>query len=365
MNVDSAESFLKALASDDREINLVKTIDLQYQDLPSFTQKIINGNLHSIYGLRIPETSKVTEVVIRDAVITTPTLEGLLGDVTFERVDFSGASVVVHPMGDERNGRLSFQHCLFYKLVERGLRIHNTDGLKIEYCVFDACGWDSEKGRAADGQRSYFDQYDGSNLYVHPSCTDLILDHCVLSRSSYAGALAGNGGTITNNLCINNPVGLHVGESMGEFGDMEPATASVMNNVILGGADMYDAERGEKIVVQRIKAGMFQNNRFAGIYRSDVGCCFYLDGRFASVTGIILKDNQYSFDTKFIRQDGDVEEPMLIDNKQVIRYDIVKVRNAEIYNVVYDLLKEGEWKKDKAVIENLVAEHAKAVESLD
>jgi len=194
---------------------------------------------HGFYGV-----APVSDLLIEDCVFahyTTNLLfqntQGPVSDVAVRR------SVIVDANGS--SGR------------PQGSYVNGVDGILFEENLFDHNGWVEEvSGRPA----TIFNH----NLYMSARNTGVVLRGNVFANASSHGVQARAGGVIEDNLFLNNPIGLLVGN--GSTFTAGGVVARVAGNLFLGGRDINGLPRGYGMEIGNTKPGagsVIEDNIFA------------------------------------------------------------------------------------------------------
>lgn len=108
----------------------------------------------------------------------------------------------------------------------QGMFATDTDGLLIEECIMDHNGWREDiSGANPDIFRH--------NMYLTGTNHNVVVRGCITARASEYGIMSRSGGLIQDNLCLDNPCAITVGDDQpGEQGWAGDAT--VQGNVVMG-----------------------------------------------------------------------------------------------------------------------------------
>lgn len=129
----------------------------------------------------------------------------------------------------------------------QGLYSNGLDGILLEENVFDHNGWNDEVG----DDPSVLDH----NVYMSSKNENVTVRGNVFARASSHGLQARAGGTIVNNLFIDNPIGMSFGYVNGATIKAGGVSGLVAGNVFIGGRDILGSARGWAIEVGNTKAG--------------------------------------------------------------------------------------------------------------
>ncbi|HEX8914948.1 MAG TPA: right-handed parallel beta-helix repeat-containing protein, partial [Humisphaera sp.] len=134
-----------------------------------------------------------------------------------------------------------------------GLFADGVRGLTVEGSTFDHNGWLEAAGAAAN--------LHNHNLYITGNTSGVAVRYNVIANASSHGVQARSGGEITNNLFVDNPIGLSYGLVNGAGVDTPGGvTGTVSGNVFLGGRDIDGAGRGMAIEVSNIAHASIRDN---------------------------------------------------------------------------------------------------------
>lgn len=168
-----------------------------------------------------------------------PTALPILDDVTdllvenckFERY-FTGVVLQQTAVGHGHPAAISFRRDVIVDCFRvggahaQGLFASDTDGLLIEECVMDHNGWREDVPGADPDMFRH-------NMYLTGSNHNVVVRGCVTARSSNYGIMSRSGGVIEDNLCLDNPCGITVGDDQPGEQDLG-GDAMVRRNVVLG-----------------------------------------------------------------------------------------------------------------------------------
>lgn len=127
----------------------------------------------------------------------------------------------------------------------QGIYCSAVDDILIEGCVLDHNGWNGTTAPA-----TMFNH----NIYIQSDCGPATVRENIIAMGSSHGLQARGGGTIDDNLFLNNALALFVAQN----------DSTIKNNVILGARDINAANpRGFGIEVLPVPEGLVQNNIIA------------------------------------------------------------------------------------------------------
>ncbi|MBX3375584.1 MAG: right-handed parallel beta-helix repeat-containing protein [Phycisphaeraceae bacterium] len=109
----------------------------------------------------------------------------------------------------------------------QGIYTGSVDGCLIEECVFDHNGW----RRGVPGANATIFNH---NMYLHGSCTGMVTRGNITARAGATGISQRCAGISENNLVLQNPTGIYLGE--GQF--VGGSRHAVRNNVVLDARDI-------------------------------------------------------------------------------------------------------------------------------
>jgi hypothetical protein len=143
-----------------------------------------------------------------------------------------------------------------------GIYIQDVKGVLIEENFFDHNGWNTNAKLAGLGTGPTIFNH---NAYIQVSCSDLTFRGNITMRASSHGFQARPGGTVENNLVIDNPIGFSYGLVEGSADPkLGGVTGIVAGNVIRDSGDISAMNpRGIGIQVGNIKSAMIENNILA------------------------------------------------------------------------------------------------------
>lgn len=140
----------------------------------------------------------------------------------------------------------------------QGLYATNVNNLLVENSTFDHDGWNEKIAGAGAVIQNH-------DLYLAADTSGVIVRNNVISRASAYGLQARGGGTIQNNLFLNDPMGMCFGLVNGAKTTAGGVSGSVTGNIFMGATDLgqYPAS-GLEIANVKPGAGLLvANNIFA------------------------------------------------------------------------------------------------------
>jgi len=139
-----------------------------------------------------------------------------------------------------------------------GLYALGVHGLNLYGNVFDQDGYNNALGA--------WPNIYNHDAYISSENTGVVVSDNVFSRASATGLQARAGGIITNNLFVNNPVGLTYGLVNGANATPGGVTGSITGNVFMGGGSIGSTMMGIGVEIGNIKPGaglLVSNNIFS------------------------------------------------------------------------------------------------------
>lgn len=126
----------------------------------------------------------------------------------------------------------------------QGIFADKVDGLLIEQCIVDRCGWAPAQGR--DATATIF----AHNVYIQRTVKNLVFRDNFTSRASSHGIQARLGGIVERNVLWSNPIGIMFGNE-GARSDEPAVQGRVNDNLIIEGIHQNtDNKRGWGIQIQ-------------------------------------------------------------------------------------------------------------------
>lgn len=164
-------------------------------------------------------------------------------DVLIENcmIERYAANIVIQEVSTGRPSNIRVRRCVIVDAFRagdahsQGIFAGAIDGLLVEECIFDNNGW---RRGVSGAQANIFNH----NMYLHESCTAVVVRGNISARGSATGILQRCGGISEGNLLLQNPVAIFFGTT-----DQPGITArgAVRNNVILDARDIAsDSPRG-------------------------------------------------------------------------------------------------------------------------
>jgi hypothetical protein len=198
------------------------------RDPDSATYKTTSGD----EGIRI--TSTTDDLLIEDCCV-----EGYTTDVNL--YEYYG------PITNVRIRRSQIVDSYSKASNSEGLFAYGVNGLTLDGNVFDHNGWNPAAGAA---QTMY-----NHDAYIKENVTGLVARGNLFSNASSHGLQARSGGTVENNVFLNDPIGMTFGLVNGSPVTPGGVSGSVRNNVFLGGPSIAGSPRGWGIEVGNTARG--------------------------------------------------------------------------------------------------------------
>lgn len=145
----------------------------------------------------------------------------------------------------------------WYTAKSQGIYASRVRGLRIRGNVIDRNGYQNKDWSKDD------DSALNHNIYIQSNCSDVEVTDNVISRASSHGLQARSGGTIKNNVFLNNPIDLTIGFVVGAAPKTGGVFADVEGNVFIGGGDVENVNRGWVADIGNAKAVVFKGNLIA------------------------------------------------------------------------------------------------------
>jgi hypothetical protein len=130
----------------------------------------------------------------------------------------------------------------------QGAIFGGINGLRIEGNVFDHNGWNEQ---IPEAEPTVFNH----NIYINADNNDVVVKDNIIANASSHGLQARSGGQISENIFINNPIGLDFGLVNGSPATPGGVDGFVKDNIFYGSRDIDGADRGTAINVGNIKPG--------------------------------------------------------------------------------------------------------------
>lgn len=143
-----------------------------------------------------------------------------------------------------------------------GIYLQDVKGVLLEENFFDHNGWNNHSKLAGQGTGPTIFNH---NVYVQVTCEDLTFRGNITTRASSHGFQARPGGTVENNLVIDNPIGFSYGLVEGGSNPKPSGVTGVVSgNVVRDAGDISGATpRGIGAQIGNIKSATIENNIFA------------------------------------------------------------------------------------------------------
>ncbi len=140
----------------------------------------------------------------------------------------------------------------------QGMYCYSLSNISVLQCVFDHNGWNTQIPGAVDAGYNH-------NMYFASTCSGVDVESCVIAEASYSGIMARAGGTINNNLFVNNAVAVSFGNANGADSTVGGVTGSLIGNAIVGDKSSNGTAFGEGFEIGNTKPGaglLVANNIF-------------------------------------------------------------------------------------------------------
>ncbi len=159
----------------------------------------------------------------------------------------------------------------------QGLFVSGTTGVHLEENVFDHNGWNPD---VVGAEPTLYNQ----NIYLQTTSTGVEFHGNITARASAAGVQMRSGGHASRNLVYANPLGMRFGYPQSAALE-EPASGSLVENVILGGplATNEISGSGVGIWAERVDGAVFRDNVVAGLVGGSVNWAYSLHGSMRDV----------------------------------------------------------------------------------
>ncbi len=142
----------------------------------------------------------------------------------------------------------------------QGIFIAHVDGLLVEQNVLDHNGWNESVPGAEATVYNH-------NAYITSTNTNVTFSGNISARASSHGAQVRPGGTVTNNLFIENPIGLSFGYENSGLPTPGGVQGNISGNLFIGNRDINGGKRGWAIEIGNTKPGAntrISDNIFTG-----------------------------------------------------------------------------------------------------
>ena len=237
----------------------------------------------------------------------------------------------------------------------QGLFLKNIHGILLEENLFDMSGWNPSKGDARDVL--------SHNVYVQVDSTNLTARGNIFSRGASHGLQARVGGTVEDNLFVQNSIGLSFGHVLGGSDPVSGGvTGRIERNVIVESTDLTNTSagrRGQGMEIGNIKSALVTGNIISrdlgegsenggGISLTDVG----IGVENTNITGNVVFGWKKSLN---VNDDFGFQNVLFADNvlqssdenQPLIKYG-ANLRNGKITyknNTYYSTLLSNSWFK--------------------
>ena len=115
----------------------------------------------------------------------------------------------------------------------QGMYVYNADHISVIQCDYDHNGWNATAGLGSTDIGYNHDMYFASD------CTNIDVEGSVIAEASYCGVLARAGGTIDNNVFIDNTVACSYGSGDGADSTIGGVHGTFEGNTIVGDKAEY------------------------------------------------------------------------------------------------------------------------------
>jgi hypothetical protein len=134
-----------------------------------------------------------------------------------------------------------------------GIYAQGVNGLTLQENVWDHNGWNEQVSGAGANALSH-------NAYLSEKNNNVVVTGNIFSNASSHGLQTRAGGNVTNNLFLNNPVGMSYGLVNGDYLKAGGVSGNVSGNVFMGGRSIGGSARGWAIQLGNIKSATVSNN---------------------------------------------------------------------------------------------------------
>jgi hypothetical protein len=148
----------------------------------------------------------------------------------------------------------------------QGMYCYSVNNLSVQQSVYDHNGWNTLVPGAYDAGYNH-------DMYFSSTCTGIDVENSILAEASYSGIMARGGGTIDNNLFIDDAVACSFGEADGADSAVGGVTGSLIGNVVVGDKTSDGLAFGQGFAIGNTKPG----------------------------AGLIVADNIFTADTQFAK----------------------------------------------------------------
>jgi len=145
----------------------------------------------------------------------------------------------------------------------QGIYTEYVDGLLIEECLFDHCGWNETVSGAVATIYNH-------NMYIKQDVNrNITIRNNIVARGAATGIQCRPGGDVWGNLVLYNPTGISMGHAQVTWPQYRPS-GRIVDNVILGGTDVNGDPRGRGINLERCADVTIENNIVAHLGTQNV-----------------------------------------------------------------------------------------------
>jgi hypothetical protein len=134
-----------------------------------------------------------------------------------------------------------------------GIYAQGVNGLTVTENVWDHNGWNESVSGAGAIPLSH-------NAYLSEKNNNVSVTGNIFANASSHGLQTRAGGNVTNNLFLNNPIGLSYGLVNGDYLKAGGVSGTVSNNVFMGTRNLGSSPRGWAMQVGNIKSATISNN---------------------------------------------------------------------------------------------------------
>jgi hypothetical protein len=117
----------------------------------------------------------------------------------------------------------------------QGLYAYNVSNLIIFQSVFDHDGWSSLVSTAEDLGFNH-------DVYIASTCSGIDIEQSIFAEAAFAGIMARAGGTINNNLFIDDAIAVAYGQANGADSTVGGVTGTLSGNVMVGDKGYDDGQ---------------------------------------------------------------------------------------------------------------------------
>ena len=117
----------------------------------------------------------------------------------------------------------------------QGLYAYNVSNLSIIQSVFDHNGWNTLVSTAEDLGFNH-------DVYIASTCSGIDIEQSIFAEAAFAGVMARAGGTIDNNLFIDDAIAVAYGQANGADSTVGGVTGTLSGNVMVGDKGYDDGQ---------------------------------------------------------------------------------------------------------------------------